>query len=81
MGHYTVKYEPPGGSSYIPLPKFLVVKKATINLKNEGDVCFKWATTPALNQVENHLERIDSEFRETFKGPQLEGTEISGQIK
>ena len=31
---HTVKYVPLGGSSYIPLPKFLAAKKAIINLKN-----------------------------------------------
>ena len=32
---HTVKYEPLGGSSYLPLPAFLAAKKANINLKNE----------------------------------------------
>ena len=64
---HTVKYEPLGGSSYITLPKFLAAKKKIINLKNEDDKCFKWAVTRALNPVENHPERIDSELRETSK--------------
>ena len=42
---HTVKYVPLGGSSYIPLPRFLAAKKAIINLKNEVDECFKWAIT------------------------------------
>ena len=49
---HTVKYEPLGGSSYIPLPKFLAAKKAIINLKNEDGECFKWAITRALNPIE-----------------------------
>ena len=40
---HTVKYAPLGGSSYIPLPKFLAAKKAII--KNDDDECFKWAIT------------------------------------
>ena len=44
---HTVKYEPLGGSSYIPLSAFLAAKKANINLRNE-DECFKWAITRAL---------------------------------
>ena len=44
-----------GGSSYIPLPKFLAAKKAIVNLKNEDDECFKWAITRALNPVEKKL--------------------------
>ena len=59
---HTVKYEPLGGSSYIPFPTFLAAKKAIINLKNEDDECFKWVITRALNPVENHHERIDKNF-------------------
>ena len=39
---HTVKYKPMGGSSYIPLPKYLADKKALINLKNDDQQCFKW---------------------------------------
>ena len=52
---HTVKYVPLGGSSYIPLPKFLAEKKAIINLKNKDDECFKWAIIRALNVVEKKL--------------------------
>ena len=34
---HTVKYEPLGVSSYIPLPAFLAAKKAIINRRNEND--------------------------------------------
>ena len=47
----TVKYEPLGGSSYIPLPAYLAAKKAIINLKNEDDECLKWAIARASNPV------------------------------
>ena len=50
---HTVKYEPLGGSSYIPLPRYLAAKKVIINLRNEDDECFKWAITRTLNPVEN----------------------------
>ena len=60
---HTVKYEPLGGSSYIPLPKFLAGKKAIINLRNEDDECFKWAITRALNPDKIHPERIDKNFK------------------
>ena len=52
LDHHTVKYEPLGGSSYIPLPGFLAAKKVIINLKNEDHESFKWAITRALNPVE-----------------------------
>ena len=68
---HTVKYVPLGGSSYIPLPKFLAEKKAIINLKNEDDECFKWAITLALNPVEKSSERIDKKTSRKIRGPQL----------
>ena len=70
---HIVKYEPLGGSSYIPLPKFLAAKKAIINLKNEDDECFKWAIIRALNPVEKYSERIDQKRRETSKVFNWEG--------
>ena len=77
---HTVKYVPLGGSSYIPLPKFLAAKKAIINLKNEYDECFKWAITRALNPVEKNSERIDKTSRK-IRGPQLGWSEISSQFE
>ena len=59
---HTVKYEPLGGSSYIPLPAFLVAKKAIVNLKNEDDECFKWAITRALNPVEKTMNVLIENF-------------------
>ena len=74
---HTVKYVPLGGSSYIPLSKFLAAKKAIINLKNEDDECFKWAIARSLNPVEKYFERIDKKLRETSKDLNLGMSEIS----
>ena len=48
------------GGSYIDSPKWLKVKKATINLKNNDDKYFLYALTVALNhkQMTSHSERI-----------------------
>ena len=51
----TVKYVPLGGSSYIPLSKFLAAKKAIIYLKNDDDECFKWAIKRALKSSRKNL--------------------------
>ena len=59
---HTVKSVLLGGSSYIPLSKFLAAKKAIINLKNEDDECFKWAITQALNPVEKTLNVLIKNF-------------------
>ena len=78
---HTVKYVPLGGSSYIPLPKFLAAKKAIINLKNEDDECFKRAIIRALNPVEKNSERIDKKTSRKIRGPQLGWSEISSQFE
>ena len=48
-----------GGSS-IDSPEWLKNKKATINLKDNDDNCFQYATIATLNheQIKNHPERI-----------------------
>ena len=50
------------GGSYIDSPKWLKKKKATINPKNNGDKCFQYAVTVALNheQIKSHPERISN---------------------
>ena len=40
---HTVKYKPIKGSSYIPLPDFLMRKKAIINIENKDNKCFLWS--------------------------------------
>ena len=43
---------------------FSAAKRATINLKNEDDECFKWAITRALYSVETKSEGIHRKLRE-----------------
>ena len=59
---HTAKYVPLGGSSNIPISKFLAAKKAIINLKNDDDECFNWAITWALNPVEKTLNVLIKNF-------------------
>ena len=51
------------GGSYLPLPEFIVNKKAMINSRNEDDdECFKWAVIAVLHHAEIKVspERIYS---------------------
>ena len=51
------------GSSYLPLPGWILSKKAIINPQNEEDEdCLKWAMFAALNheRIELHPERISN---------------------
>ena len=48
------------GGSYIESPKWVKDKKYTINQKNNGNKCFQYATTLALNfnNIDKHPQRI-----------------------
>ena len=48
------------GSSYVPLPDWLMKKKAMINPKNSDRECFKWAVIAAINweEIGNNPERV-----------------------
>ena len=48
------------GSSYIPLPDWLMKKKAIINPRNSDMECFKWAVIAAMKweEIGNNPERI-----------------------
>ena len=47
------------GGSYIDSPKWLKIKKATINPKNNDNKCFQYTVTVALNHqnIQNNSER------------------------
>ena len=48
------------GSSYIPLPDWLMKKKAIINPKNSAMECFKWSVIAAMKweEIGNNPERV-----------------------
>jgi hypothetical protein len=52
------EYVPLMGSSYIPLPKHLINKKAIINVRNDDQRCFAWSVIAALHPATNHVDRI-----------------------
>ncbi len=51
------KYNPMRGSSYIPLPRKIMKKKAILNIENTDDKCFYWCIVAALNPHLKHPER------------------------
>ena len=55
---HTVDYKPIKGSSYIPLPDFLMRKKAIINMENKNDKCFLWCVLRCLHPKQWHEERV-----------------------
>ena len=59
---HTVRYKPLRGETYIPLPKELADKKASINMKNSDSKCFLWCVLRALNPSKNNPQRLDEEL-------------------
>lgn len=53
-------YQPFQGSSYIQTPKWIADKKATINIKNEDEYCFKYCVMYGLfkNEIKYDPERV-----------------------
>ncbi|KAI8435637.1 hypothetical protein MSG28_003902 [Choristoneura fumiferana] len=54
------KFSPLKGSSYIPLPKWIQLKHACINIKNTDNACFFWAVTSALHPAVKNSDRVSS---------------------
>ena len=65
------------GSSYLPLPDWILRKSGLLNHKNENDEeCFKWAVITALYYVDirSHPERISNlrRFEDNYDWDRLE---------
>ncbi|CAB4039934.1 Hypothetical predicted protein, partial [Paramuricea clavata] len=48
-----MKYQIVRGAGFSELPRFITNKKTIINIKNEDNMCFKYAVTRALHPVES----------------------------
>ena len=55
---HTVKYNPTGGSSYIPLPDWIKNKKAIVNIENKDEKCFLWCILRYLHPRDRDEERL-----------------------
>ena len=69
---HIVDYKPMKGSSFIPLPEFIMRKKSIINMENKDDKCFLWSVLRYLHPREKDSTRIN-DLREyendlNFKG-------------
>ena len=55
---HTVDYHPMRGSSYIPLPDWIMRKKAIVNIRNKDDKCFLWCVLRYLNPRDRNDFRL-----------------------
>ena len=53
------KYTPIGGSTFIPLPHKLKIKKAILNVKNKDNKCFLWGVLSHLFKAKSNHDRVN----------------------
>ena len=56
---HIIDNEPMKASEYIPLPEFIMRKKAIINVENKDDKCFLWSLLRYLHPVKKNGSRIN----------------------
>ena len=55
---HTVEFKPLKGSSYIPLPDWIMRKKAIVSIRNKDDKCFLWSILRYLHPREKNDSRL-----------------------
>ena len=78
---YITKFDPVKGKSYKPFPKYVVNRKAVINMENNDDQCFKWAITRALQPVERDAGQISKILRKQSEKYNWDGLEFPVKVK
>src|SRR5678815_4604730 len=51
-------YDVIGGSNYIASPKWIELKKATVNIKNKDNLCFAYCMLAASHPQKANLDRV-----------------------
>ena len=77
---HTVDYKPIKGSCHIPLPDFLMRKKAIINMENKDDKCFLWCVLRYLHPVQKNASRIN-DLREYENDLNFKGIDFPIRVK
>ena len=69
---HTNEFKPMRGSSYIPLPDWIMRKKAIVSIRNKDDKCFIWSVLRYLHPREKNDSRLSDlkkyEFSLNTKG-------------
>ena len=55
---HTVEFKPLKGSSYIPLPDWIMRKKAIVSIRNKDSKCFLWSILRYLHPREKNESRL-----------------------
>ena len=77
---HIVDYKPMKGSTYIPLPDFIMRKKAIINMENKDNKCFLWSVLCYLHPVQKNGSRIN-DLRKYENDLNFEGIDFPVKLK
>ena len=77
---HTVDYKRVKGSGYIPLPDFIMRKKAIINMENTDERCFLWSVLRYLHPVQKNAPRIN-DLREYENDLNFKGINLPVKLK
>src|SRR6218665_1368155 len=66
------QFDPLGGSSFIPTPKWIASKKAVVNIKNFDDRCFLYSVLAFKHVHEVHAEQV-FRYRKVLKDVNVDG--------
>jgi hypothetical protein len=75
------KYQIVRGAGFSELPKFITSKKTVINIKNEDDMCFKYAVTRALHPVEKKANAVSKLLKKQTENYNWEGLTFPVAVK
>jgi RNase H-fold protein (predicted Holliday junction resolvase) len=75
------KYQIVRGAGFSELPKFIVDKWTIINIKNEDDMCFKYAVTRAVHPVERKANTVSKLLRKQTEEYNWEGLTFPVAVK
>ena len=67
-------------STYIPLPEFIMRKKAIINMENKDNKCFLWSVIRYLHPKEKHSSRL-TDLRKHENDLKLKGIDFPVKLK
>ena len=77
---HTVDYKPMRGSSYIPLPDWIMRKKAIVNIRNTDEKCFLWCVLRYLHPRDKNDTRL-TDLKQYENDPNTKGISFPVKLK
>ena len=74
-------YDRIGGSSYIPLPKYIQSKKATVNIKNTDEKCFLFCMSYVRNPPNSNVPNRAFHYKKDLQNFNVDGLKFPLAVK